>query len=150
MNNNRKIKIKNNGKTVELKANPNLLPEGGYFTEISEVDVEFDIPTKYGLRDRINITYEIQEESGTAIYKKRDSIWYNEDENSRWNQFLDALYGEELPKSLDLQDWIGIPCWIRIGHQESGNKTYANIVEWNFAVEYEDDGDIPFDDADGE
>lgn len=140
------MKIKNNGTSLEFKSRQNLLSEGEYFATITEVTPELKVKTKYGPRDRVKLTYNIEDESGIPIGTKEDVIWYNEAGDSRWNLFLDALYGEELPKTLDLQDWKGSSCWIRIEHQENHGKTYANISDWSFDVQEEqEEDDIPFD-----
>lgn len=142
------MKIKNNGTSLAFKSTLGLLPEGEYFATITKVTPELDVKTKYGPRDRVKLTYNIEDGSGIPIGTKEDVIWYNEADGSRWNLFLDALYGGDLPQVLDLQDWKGCSCWITIEHQENNGKTYANISDWNFDVQVEDE--IPFDDVDEE
>lgn len=146
------LRIKNDGKALEFNTARNLLPEGDYLAVIKAVTPELGIKTKYGKQDRVKLTYEIKDESETPVFSKVDIIWYNEDANSRWNTFLYALYGEELPEELEIQDWVGCDCWIRIEHQKSSDgKTYANITEWSFDFESEmDEDEIRFDDEDND
>lgn len=146
------MKIKNNGQKLGLKSTQMLLPEGDYLAAIKEVVPELNVETKHGKQDRMKLTYEIKDESGTPIFSKSDVIWYNESANSRWNAFLYALYGEELPDELEIQDWVGLDCWVQIEHQKAlDGKTYANITEWSFDFETETDEDeIVFDEEDDE
>lgn len=142
------MKIKSNGKKLGLKSTQMLVPEGDYLATIKEVVPELDVETKYGKQDRVKIMYELKSESGAHALTKSDVIWYNEMANSRWNVFLHELYGKEIPDEVEIQDWVGLDCWIRIEHQEDKDKnTYANVTEWSFDFEDEtDNGDeIPFD-----
>lgn len=147
------MKFKNNGKVVAVTNKGGLLPEGDYRAQILSVEWQEKVKSKYGETSCIRFTYELQDENGTTHFEKKDAIWYNEGETSRCVRFLNAFYGGNLPEEIELQDWVGRFCWVRIKHNHTEGKTYDNIEAWDFfdSEEAEEDwkdyavSDIEFD-----
>ncbi|MBN9648800.1 hypothetical protein J0L31_17610 [Terrisporobacter glycolicus] len=121
----------NGEKTLATLTTVPSLEEGEYKAVIKEVNFLKDCKTNYGFKDSIEICYALS--IGITEQLKKDKIMVSKAETSRCYKFLLEIYKGDIPREIDINDFVGKKCTLTIKHNEDdkGN-VYANIVKRKF------------------
>lgn len=92
---------------------PNLV-EGIYKGEIKKVNFLNDQKTDYGFRDVLEVTYSLL--VGVTEQLKIEKILVSQAENSRCFKFLLDFYKGDIPKEIDINDFINKKCVVTVKH----------------------------------
>ncbi len=108
-----------------------VLGEGEYEAIIQKVEFLKDCKTDWGFRDFLEVTYSIA--VGVTEQLKKEKIMVSQAENSKCYMFLLDLYKGDIPKEINVEEWVERRGIITIKHNVSDTgKVYANIVERKF------------------
>ncbi|MBE6905028.1 MAG: hypothetical protein E7476_01940 [Ruminococcaceae bacterium] len=104
------------------------IPEGQYPYTLSNIDVEHNVLTDYGVKQRISFVFELQIGDETKSIKK--SFYYSKHPESRFMKFMEIICKAYQKRKLNLQELIGTYGSLKIEHgaDETGN-VYENITD---------------------
>lgn len=113
-----------------IKTKPNL-NEGDYEAIIQKITYLRDQKTDWGLRDLVEVIYEIDDDKTKQT--KKENIMISQAKNSKCFKFLNDVYKGDIPDEIYIEELIGKKCVLTIKHNadDKGN-VYANIVERKF------------------
>lgn len=122
----------NGEKMLGKLSNIPAIAEGNYEAVIKKVDYLNDRKTEWGFRDFLEITYSIS--VGITEQLIKEKIMVSQAENSRCYKFLLDLYTGDIPKEVNINEFVARRCIVTIKHNISANgNVYANIVERKFS-----------------
>lgn len=115
---------------VNEKSNNYPIPdEGQYLGVIADVIDLGPVSTAFGTKEKVQIVWllDAYDEEGNQF---RVSAFYNKSlhEKATLRKDLRAILGQDVSGSFDLETMLGTNSNLVIQHNESGEKTYANIV----------------------
>lgn len=128
-----------------IREDPSLypVPEEGLHTAVLVDAVNLgSLETPWGTKHKVSLIFELQEETDEGkrfIVGKRFTRSLNE--KSALRKFLEKWLGkklktEELREGINLEDLIGLSAKLFIAHNETDDRTYANIES---VLPYKDD-----------
>lgn len=113
-----------------------LLPEGIYEAEVVDIVLKEGIQTKYGIKDKFYIYLGLLDEEyrGKPLLHFVSTSYtgaYEGGKASKLYEFVCAVMGEKVDdkEPLDINGLIGGKLKIVVKHNQSGDKTYANVTE---------------------
>lgn len=112
----------------DRKAQPKL-EAGKYIAITTDAKPERNIESKYGLNDRVAISFEvfIDEDFQESILLT-EKLWASGSEDSKYCQILSKLLQFDARMGFRLKDVIGVTCKVTIVHNQTPNGTFANIA----------------------
>ncbi|PKG24276.1 hypothetical protein [Niallia nealsonii] len=104
-----------------------------YYAISSDAIVEWNVPTPYGLRHCLVLTYDIHQsnQSGTTeINKLKQRYILSNYPKSKFGELYKELTGKTLGNSVDVSELVGKECFVKIAHNtnEAGD-IFDNVEE---------------------
>lgn len=121
------------GTVVTFEPKKALLPSAQFYSNTSNATIEWNVPTRYGLRNRLVLTYDIHKpnDSGkTEIIKLKQRYLLSKSPTSTFAKLYKELTGLPVGNSVDVSELVGKECFVKIAHNTNdAGDIFDNVEE---------------------